>query len=273
MDITSYSFNQHLNADWRQWVKTNLERGVPTKTIAMTLIEKGQMAAATALLKDFKIKIVLPHIDLAKNTVELSDKVVDVVFTCQMPYVVVLDNFMSAEECQQLIAVSEDKFVDARVIDPETGDFVQHPERTSMNTEFQKGENAIISLVENRIAELLHWPVENGEGTQVLRYRDGGEYKAHYDFFDTSTKGGLKAIANSGQRVGTFLMYLSDVKAGGATRFPNMNFEVRPKVGTALYFGNLLMNGLPDQKTLHASVPVTEGTKYIATKWLRENLF
>lgn len=273
MDISQYTFNQHLNADWQHWVATNVERQVPVKDIAMKLIENGHMEAATTFLQDFKVKNVSPYIDLNRNTIELSDKKVDIVFTCQMPYVVVLENFLSPEECQALIEASKDKFQDARVIDPATGQFVQHPERTSMNTEFQKGENAIITTIENRIAKVIHWPVENGEGTQVLRYRDGGEYKAHYDFFDLNTKGGQKAFEVSGQRVGTFLMYLSDVEAGGATRFPNMTFEVRPKMGSALYFGNLLMSGIPDNKTLHASVPVVEGVKYLATKWLRERQF
>ena len=31
---------------------------------------------------------------------------------------------------------------------------------------------------------LLQWPIENGEGLQVLHYRPGAEYKPHYDYFD-----------------------------------------------------------------------------------------
>ena len=34
------------------------------------------------------------------------------------------------------------------------------------------------------MAALLAWPVENGEGLQVLRYGVGAEYKPHYDYFD-----------------------------------------------------------------------------------------
>ena len=77
-------------------------------------------------------------------------------------------------------------------------------------------------------------------------------------------------MAVGGQRVGTFLMYLSDVDAGGATRFPSVNLEIRPKAGMAVYFADLLATGEPDRLSLHASIPVIEGTKYLATKWLRE---
>lgn len=274
MDILQYKFVQHLDNDWQQWVKTNLERQVPVKTIAQTLREHGKIEASIVLLQDFNIQSPIPQINLTKNSLIFSDgTVADIVFSGQAPYVVVLNNFLSQDECQQMIAITENKFEDAQVIDPETGEFVQHHARTSMNAGFNRGEHELIDKIEKRIAETINWPVENGEGMQVLRYHIGGEYKAHFDFFDANKAGGQKNMQVGGQRVGTFLMYLSDVEAGGATRFPTMNFEVRPKAGTALYFGDVLANGVPDEKTLHASVPVVEGVKYIATKWLRETAY
>ncbi|TNY02447.1 2OG-Fe(II) oxygenase, partial [Escherichia coli] len=62
--------------------------------------------------------------------------------------------------------------------------------------------------VEARIAPLLRWPLDHGEGLQVLRYRPGAEYQPHYDYFDpahVSTPGILK---RGGQRVGTLVIYL-----------------------------------------------------------------
>ena len=139
-----------------------------------------------------------------------------------------------------------------------------------MNAVFQRQENAIVSVLESRIAKVLNFPIENGEGLQILRYHSGGEYKPHFHFFDTTKVGGQRAIEIGGQRVATFLTYLSDVESGGATRFPSANFEVRPKAGMALYFSNILLNNNPDPLSLHSSVPVITGTKYIATKWLRQ---
>ena len=49
---------------------------------------------------------------------------------------------------------------------------------------FQRGESALVQTIEERIAKLLQWPIENGEGLQVLHYRPGAEYKPHYDYFD-----------------------------------------------------------------------------------------
>lgn len=41
-------------------------------------------------------------------------------------------------------------------------------------------------------------------------------------------------------------------------------------MGTALYFANTDLGGAIERQTLHAGMPVTEGVKYLATKWLRE---
>lgn len=268
LDATS----SYLDSSWQDWVRANIDKGVSINTIANTLLKHGFRGASYALLSAHSDKK-MPYISLDSNQITLGDKTCQVVFTCHSPFVVVIDDFLSAEECQALIGLSENKFKDARVVDSSTGDFVQHKARTSMNAAFIRGETDLINTIENRIAELIHWEAEKGEPIQVLRYEIGGEYKAHYDYFDPNTVGGQKNIGKSGQRVGTFLMYLSDVDAGGATRFPSLNFEVRPKAGMALYFADLLPTGEPDTLSLHSSVPVVAGTKYLATKWLRENAY
>lgn len=270
MEAVKKNYAQYLDQSWKEWVIKNLNSGVPVPQIATILLENGFLEASIALLESFKIAPNVPLIDLSANTVQLADKTVQIVFTCQKPYVVVIDDFLSASECDLLIDSADNKFFAAGVVDNATGQSIQHADRTSMNASFARGENEIVRLIERRVAELVNWPVEHGEPIQILRYKDGGQYKAHFDYFDADTVGGQKNMERGGQRVGTFLMYLSEVDAGGATRFPTMNFEVRPKKGMALLFINTLLTGAINPLTLHASVPVTKGVKYIATKWLRE---
>lgn len=265
--------NPHLNADWNQWLVTNIANGVPIPTLAVTLQQHNFYEAAAELLQAYHIKSAQPKIDLTQNFIQIDDRKIPILFTCQKPQIVVFDNFFSPEECQQLIISAENKFQTATVVNAQTGDYFVTQERTSMNAAFARQENAIVTILENRIAQIVNFPIENGEGLQVLRYGSGGEYKPHFDFFDTSKAGGLKAIEVGGQRVGTFLTYLSDVESGGATRFPSVNFEIRPKAGMALYFANVLLDNQPDSLSLHSSVPVITGTKYIATKWLRQSQY
>lgn len=277
MNISQYQASTHLDDAWQAWLAENLERNVDVASIADTLRAHGHSQAADALLIDFNLadsgNKPLPNIDISQNTVQLQDARPEIIFTCDKPVVVVMNNFLTADECDALIASAQDKFQDARVVDPESGAFVKHKDRTSINAAFTRGETDLIRTIEARIAELVQWPVENGEGLQVLWYAIGGEYKNHFDYFDAKHPGERKNLERGGQRVGTFLMYLSDVEAGGATRFPRMNFEVRPKKGMALYFGDMLASGEGDKLSLHAGTPVIAGTKYLATKWLREGVF
>ena len=107
----------------------------------------------------------------------------------------------------------------------------------------------------------------------MLQYEKGSEYRPHYDWFDASRPGPRKHLERGGQRVGTIVMYLSDVEAGGGTSFPNIGLTVQPKKGAAVFFANSDAYRHPDPQTLHAGEPVEKGVKYIATKWLRERAY
>ena len=69
----------------------------------------------------------------------------------------------------------------------------------------------------NLVSELQCW-AENGESIQVLRYESGQKYEPHVDFIRHTAKG---YHSRGGHRVATVLMYLSDVKMGDETVFPN----------------------------------------------------
>jgi hypothetical protein len=41
-------------------------------------------------------------------------------------------------------------------------------------------------------------------------------------------------------------------------------------MGRAVHFHNLLPDGQPDARTLHAGMPVIEGVKWLGTLWTRQ---
>ena len=145
-----------------------------------------------------------------------------------------------------------------------------HAHRTSRGAMLQRQENELVARIEARLAFLAKWPIERGEGMQVLRYEKGNEYRAHYDWFDPEMPGPRKHLERGGQRVGTFVIYLTEVEQGGGTAFPGIGLEVMPKKGGAVFFANTDDRGVPDKQTLHAGTPVIRGVKMVANKWLRE---
>ena len=96
---------------------------------------------------------------------------------------------------------------------------------------FQPAEFPVCARLEARIAALLDWPLENGEGLQVLRYRPGAEYKPHYDYFDPAEPGTPTILKRGGQRVGSLVCYLNTPAEGGAHGLPRRRPRRRAGAG------------------------------------------
>ena len=81
------------------------------------------------------------------------------------------------------------------------------PEGARVEVPLGRGETPLIDTIERRIAALLRWPLEHGEGMQVLRYRPGAEYRPHHDYFDPAhAVGGDLARAFAPARDNRFLL-------------------------------------------------------------------
>lgn len=190
--------------------------------------------------------------------------------TPQSPRLMVFVNLLSAAECDALVADTKGRIALSTVVDPATGEFIPHQERTSQGTYFAHGATPLVATIEERIHALLGYPLKRQEAMQMLRYPVGGEYRPHLDYFDPADPGSAAPMRQGGQRVAKLVVYLNDVESGGATDFPSLGLTIAPVKGNAVYFENVDGSGLPDPRTLHAGMPITQGEKWISTKWFRE---
>jgi prolyl 4-hydroxylase len=212
-----------------------------------------------------------PSIAESPSVVRAFDRDVRIVMSMRNPRVVVFGGLLSDEECDAIVDLARPRLARSETVDNATGGSEVNAARTSEGMFFRRGEHDVITRLEQRIAALVNWPVENGEGLQILHYRPGAEYKPHYDYFDPAQPGTATILKRGGQRVGTLVMYLNNPERGGGTTFPDVSLEVAPMKGNAVFFSYDRPH--PMTKSLHGGAPVQAGEKWVATKWLREGRF
>lgn len=215
----------------------------------------------------------LPGPDLSASTTTLvvEGHPVQLLAAFKHPRVLLFGNLLTDEECEALKAQAAPRLVRSETVDAHTGGSEVNPARTSDGMFFSRAETPLIDRLERRMAALLRWPVERGEGLQILRYRPGAEYRPHHDYFDPAQPGSTAVLSRGGQRVGTLIVYLNTPEAGGATVFPDAGLDIAPVKGHAVFFS--YDRAHPSTGTLHGGAPVTAGEKWVATKWMRQGVF
>lgn len=279
---------QQITPELRQWIVDQAQAGHSAESVLKSMQASGwsEDVAIEAMESTLRghleaqavqqglppaVPVPDPQLDESPLYIEAGDCRVHVLQNMYNPRVVVFGNLLSDAECEQLIELARPRLARSLTVATKTGGEEVNDDRTSSGMFFQRGENELVQRLEARIAALLNWPEENGEGLQVLHYRPGTEYKPHYDYFDPGEPGTATILKRGGQRVGTLIMYLGEPEKGGGTHFPDVYLEVAPKRGHAVFFSYDRPH--PSTKTLHGGAPVLAGEKWIATKWLRERRF
>ena len=280
---------QQVTPELRQWIAAQTSTGQTPEVVLKAMLASGWDEAvamgalestlnslllpAQAQASDLPPPVAVPDPLLTDGVVSLraADREVQVLTTLRHPRVVVFGGLLSHDECDEMMALARPRLSRSETVQVDTGGSEINQARTSAGMFFGREENPLCARIEARIATLLNWPLQNGEGLQVLHYHPGAEYKPHYDYFDPEHSGTPSILQRGGQRVATIVMYLNTPKRGGGTTFPDVHLEVGPVKGNAVFFS--YDRAHPATRTLHGGAPVLEGEKWVATKWLRERRF
>jgi len=171
-----------------------------------------------------------------------------------------IGGLFSAAECDFLAELADAKYRPAEIFHEGQQRFVRDPLRDSDIADFPLlAEFPVVHALNRRIAARTGTHVRQGEPLQVLRYAPGQQYQPHLD--------AVPGLAN--QRILTVLVWLNDAFEGGETDFPEIGRRFRGARGDALVFANVLPDGRPDPVMRHCGLPVTRGTKLLASRWIR----
>lgn len=178
----------------------------------------------------------------------------------EAPEVTLFPQLLSAAECDYL-READPAYRPSTVIDEASGRDIPDPIRTSDGTVIHwLIEDPAIHALNRRLAAASGTSVDQGEPLQILRYRPGQQYRNHFDFVPGAEN----------QRMLSALVYLNDGFEGGETCFVRTGLKVKGRKGDAVVFRNLGMDRRADPLSEHAGLPVTSGTKYLASRWIRE---
>ena len=177
------------------------------------------------------------------------------------PQVTLFPRLFTAAECDYLRAAAEAHYQPSTVYNAQR-QLVRDPMRGSDGAALHwLIEDPVVHALNRRLAVASGSAAEHGEALQILRYRPGQQYKPHFDF--------VRAAEN--QRRLTALVYLNHDYDGGETAFVKTGLKVKGRKGDALVFANSNPDRSVDPLSEHAGLPVKRGTKYLASRWIRES--
>uniref|UniRef100_A0A674EI11 Prolyl 4-hydroxylase subunit alpha-3 n=1 Tax=Salmo trutta TaxID=8032 RepID=A0A674EI11_SALTR len=194
------------------------------------------------------------------------------------PYVVLYHSFITDSEAESIRDLAQTGLRRSVVASGEEQVTAEY--RISKSAWLKETAHPIIGRLDQRITLLTGLNVQPpyAEYLQVVNYGIGGHYEPHFDHATSASSPLFKL--NTGNRVATFMIYVSTIVAHTKSRHDFKCFFLMFFSDTfplslvfqnaALFWWNLHRNGQGDGDTLHAGCPVLVGDKWVANKWIHE---
>jgi len=261
-----------LDAEWEEWLHTNIARGRPLPELKAIMRARGfdessiTAAIARSPLAPAPRPASVPRLPADPIPPARLDLPRAVALGGDKAELYVADGFLTPEACDEMTRLIVAQLRPSTTTIP-PGTTYDATFRTSRTCDLDDSMPAA-SAVEAKICAAIGFDKSLAEKTQGQHYEIGQVFKLHTDFFkpnELDTYGTLR----HGQRTWTFMVYLHEPQGGGETEFPDLGFKIEPKLGRAVLWNNLYDSGEGNYSTQHQSLPVTAGTKTIITKWFR----
>ena len=216
----------------------------------------------------------------------------------QSPTVALFHNFLTDRECEQLRDKGRNR-MKATPLSVQKGNSQAKlnsytDRRTSKIRYISHRKDSLARNINDKISRALDFDLNGepiaAENFQLMNYGLGNvgqsnrNVKLHFLFIlsggyielhrdanvdDVNYDAGPPAWLISGERLMTFMVYLSSTEKGGNTVFPLQGVSVPPREGTALFWHTVTSSGYQDQRMKHLGCPVVYGDKWIVNKWIK----
>lgn len=196
----------------------------------------------------------LDHVTCEQRLADMQPKIISA-----DPYIALYPGLFSPAECKYLAMLAA-PWLEEAMVNVEGSDTHYERVRDADSSAISHlTEDLVVQRINRCIATATRTNPEWGEPLNVLRYKPGQQFKPHHD--GRGSEGAIRII--------TALVWLNEQFDGGETDFPSLNIRVRGGVGDMLVFRNVDKYGSEDDRLIHAGLPVTQGVKWMASRWIR----
>ena len=176
-------------------------------------------------------------------------------------------NFITKDEAKYILEMAEYNYTDSIVVGGEKGEGIRKSQTYWLNK-----DDPVAQKIIQKVCDIDGHSIEQAEDIQVVKYEPNGYYHEHHDSCCDDIVA-CKDFVKDGNRLVTMVIYLTDDFEGGATRFPKLDKNFKPKKYSGILFYPMNKNGDKcHEKSLHAGMPIIKGNKYIANVWIREKI-
>lgn len=184
---------------------------------------------------------------------------------CTDPAIYLVDDFLSEEACEALIAKAAPHLTQALV--QTAGGYAVDSRRTSSDVRCDYDE---VRELQTRFSDVLGMPLSHLEPLKVSRYEPGQRFGFHHDCIAEGVADGCDYCPTPQcNRAATLIVYLRDAAEGGATHFPKLEppLSVQPRRGLGLiFFPASARSGERDARIGHEGQPAVD-EKWVAQQW------
>lgn len=203
-----------------------------------------------------------------KPNVTIGDKSYPVSFQLDNPRLIVINDFLTNNECDAMIEYGKTQLHAAPGVKESIDIGRSRDLRTNAYVKTPKHSNSLIKEIDSRIAAFTNWEEQSMEDTYLMNFQVGQEYLPHHDYIDVMEPSAHVHLNNGGNRLGTVIVFLKEPVEGGNITFPESGLTIVPKRGSVLFLG--YSEPFAASRSIYSIQPVVSGEEWIAIKWLKE---
>jgi len=178
------------------------------------------------------------------------------------PRISVFDDVVPLEVCDAMIAKYKDKMYEHAGLESREQSYGQITEEVEQRAISEATNHEDRAYFKSLLANAIGIPESHVEAGDIYRYEEGQFFGLHHDF--PYTPNIVPYYSKGGDRKATAIFWFNDDYEGGRCTWPKLGVTVEPKKGCMMYFEYDYPDEETNMSTIHESLPLTKGNKWIA---------